>query len=163
MTTPARSFQLAKPRAKNQDDAQYPPITYVFTETEPDEGWPVDEETQEPIVVERTVVAHFPGEGVFSILVAMSGMAETDGQAIAGTVFSTLKKSFTDRGDYAFLRAKLETEELQLEQMMELIEDMIEQWSAFPTKPASASTPSPARTGGRSTGRVSARASTPQS
>lgn len=166
MTTPARSFQLSRPKSQAELDAQYPPLSYTFTDDEPEGGWPVDEDEDsetygQPLVKQRTLTAHFPGSGVFDVLIAQTGMADIDGQAIAGSLFAALKRAFPENRDYEYLKAKVETEELDAAQLMDLIEDMIEQWAAFPTRPSSASTRSQRRTGGRSTGRVPATASTP--
>lgn len=166
MTTPAKSFQLAKRKSAEDRDAQYPPISYEFVDDEPEGGWPIDDDEDsetfgQPIIAKRTLVAHFPGAGVFDVLIAQTGMADIDGQAIAGSLFAALKSSFIENRDYEYLKAKVESEELETAQLMDLIEDMIQQWAAFPTRRSSGSTRSQRRTGGRSTGRVPATASTP--
>jgi hypothetical protein len=152
MTTPARSFQLSKKKAaarRAENEKTFEPITYRIN----------DEDTGE----HRDIVAHFPGEGVFTVLVAQAGMADKDGVALAGSLFTALSKAFTENGDYDFLRSKVEADELDPLDLMDLVENMVEVWSAFPTQPQSGSTPSQPRTGGRSTGRVPARARTQES
>lgn len=160
MTDSIRSFQLSKPRTRADRDAEYPPLPYTFTDDEPEGGWPLDE-NDEPIVAERTLMAHYPGGGVFDVLISQTGMARQSGIEIAGSLFTALKETFVEPGDYAYIRGKMETEELDAEQLMELIEDMIERWAAFPTKRSSASTGSRATTGPRSRGPVPSEASTP--
>lgn len=160
MTDSARSFKLSKPKSKEERDQEYPPLTYVFTDDEPADGWPVDEDG-EPIIAERTLTAHYPGAGVFDVLLAQTGMARVSELEIAGSVFAALKQTFVDDGDYDYIRGKIETEELEVSQLVELIEDMIEKWTAFPTKRSSASTRSQRRSGGRSRGPVPSGASTP--
>lgn len=147
--TAGRSFQLAtKAAVKEKRDAQYEPREYRFV-TESGE--------------EKVIVAHFPGEGALTLTIAATGAGDGEGQEADAVlaIFELLKESFSTE-DYRYLRGLVRSEALDIELLMEMIEDMMEGWLAFPTQPSRASRRSVAPTGTRSTGRVRATTSTPQ-
>lgn len=63
--------------------------------------------------------------------------------------YRALRKRFNDR-----------TDPLDLMKLMEIVTELVKEWTGFPTKPLSDSPPSPSKTGARSTGRVPGKGST---
>lgn len=147
--TAGRSFTLAtKEAVKEKRDAQYEPREYRFV-TEGGE--------------EKVIVAHYPGDGALTLTIAATGAGDVEVQEAEAmlSIFELLKEAFSP-ADYRYLRGLIRTEALDIELLMEMIEDMMEGWLAFPTRPSPASRRSPAPTGTRSTGRVRGSAPTPQ-
>jgi hypothetical protein len=137
--TAARSFTLA---AKAEvEENEHPPISYELID--PDTG------------DRREVTAHYPGDGRLTLMLATAGSAESadaSDMAVAGEMFKVLQHSF-DEPDYRFIRKLVADEKLPLDLLAEMMRDMMERWTAFPTKPSSGSASSPRGTGTRSTGR----------
>lgn len=104
----------------------------------------------------RTIIANYPGDGVMTMLIAASGGGLAN---MTAEVFRVVDNSFS-REDARYLRQLVANEELTVDQLMEIVKDMVEGWTAFPTQPSSDSEPSPSSTGQRSTGRVRGKGST---
>lgn len=152
-----RSFQLAvKSKAKK---TEYEPRPYVFVSATETEQVEVDGEIVER-PASRQVVANYPGDGVMSLMLASVGSDSSEIEALA-SIYSFLQSSF-NTSDYRFLRRLVRDEELDYDLLMDLVQDMMEGWLAFPTQPQSDSPPSPQATGTRSTGRVRGPGSTQQ-
>ncbi len=152
-----RSFQLAvKSKAKK---SEYEPRPYRFVSATDFEEVEVDGDIiRQP--VSREVVANYPGDGVMSLMLASVGSDASEIEALA-SIYSFLQASFSN-SDYRFLRRLVRNEELDYDLLMDLVQDMMEGWLAFPTQPPSDSQPSPQATGTRSTGRVRGPGSTQQ-
>lgn len=146
--TSARSFTLAA-KAEVEENA-YPPIQYEFIDPE----IPEPKEEGDPSNV-RLVTAHYPGDGRLMMLLATAGSAASASASemeVAGEMFEVLQHSF-DTPDYRFIRSLVASGRLPIDLVGEMIRDMMERWTTFPTKPASGSPQSPQATGTRSTGR----------
>lgn len=152
-----KSFQMAAKSTTEERDREYKPRDYVFvsaTEFEPLTEKEVEDGVAPYERRKTTVVAHYPGDGVMTLMIA--SMATDAEQADAlGSIFSILEAAFSDQ-DYRFLRKKLRDEEIDSELLMQMIEDMMDAWLAFPTQPSSGSASRQPSTGTRSTGRVRA-------
>lgn len=153
-----KSFQMAAKSTTEERDREYKPRDYVFvsaTEFLPLTDEEIEDGKVEPYEPRKTtVVAHYPGDGVMTLMIA--SMATDAEQADAlGSIFSILEAAFSDQ-DYRFLRKKLRDEEIDSALLMGMIEDMMDAWLAFPTQPSSGSRSPQPSTGTRSTGRVRA-------
>lgn len=88
-----------------------------------------------------------PTSGQFAYLIAMQAEGIDPSEQVAGLFdFVSLLMS---EDDYHYLRGLLRDGSLDMTQFLEIIEWLVEQWSAVPTMPAPASS-SPRRSTGRS-------------
>lgn len=130
MTTAARSFTLASAEQIEEANAEYPTIDYAFID--PDEPLPPGkkEKDREP----RICVAHYPGKGIMFNMAAAIGQTDAELQNPAGAVYEFLHAAF-DRSDYIFLKRQIALSRLSVrDHIMEMIHDMMGEWSGFPTK-----------------------------
>jgi hypothetical protein len=133
------SLEAFQMNARRQaGDSEYEPISVPLID---DDG------------TERVVVMEYPGDGMFSQLVAFISLGSGQGVKQLSTFYAMLEKSFPHEDDFDFLVAKLRNEELTYDQMFDIVQGAMELWSTFPTKSSSASPATPRKTGTRSTGR----------
>lgn len=151
-----KSFKMAAKATPEQRDREYEPRDYRFVSAT--EFNPPKEEGKKPKPVETVVTAHYPGDGVMTLMIASMGADSEEADAVA-SVFAILEASFNAK-DYRFLRQRLKDEEISVDQLMDVIADMMEAWLGFPTQPASDSHRSQQSTGMRSTGRAPGAGST---
>lgn len=148
MTTAPRSFrrQVAKKKA-----AERPAVEFTL-------DW-VDEEGE--VVKSTTFHSTMPSDENLFLLAAMAGDEDASAAEEAAGIMSLFKQSLPE-AEYKELRSRLRDPEddVTLEVLQEVIPWLMEEWTAFPTQPASASSASPASTGARSTGRVRGQGST---
>lgn len=131
MPSAARSFTLATREEVAEQNAEYPPIEYAFID--PDVPLPKGkkESDREP----RICVATYPGRGIMFNMAAAVGQTDAELQNPAGAVYEFLHAAFTAE-DYAFLKRQIALSRLTIrEQVMPMIQDMMGEWSGFPTKP----------------------------
>lgn len=145
--TAARSFKLATLDAIKAERDTYGTVAFDFDTEHPDGS-----------VTTRTCVAHFPGDGALMLLASSSG-ADAEMADSLSAVFALFEQTFST-ADYKFIRSKIRSQELPARIALEMIGDMTEAWSGFPTQPSSDSPVSPPSTGTRSTGRAPSKAST---
>jgi hypothetical protein len=152
MTTPSRSFRRAVAQKKTKNAPR--PVVEFFLE------WLDDED--ETIVHRRDVFhATMPSDERIFLIAAMAGDEEAGATAEAAAIMDLFKTSLPE-DEYRILRQRLKDPEddVNLEMLQEVVPWLMEEWSSFPTVPASASLPSPASTGVRSTGRAPGKGST---
>lgn len=132
-----------------------------------------DDETDE-ITYSEAYTFHRPEEGRLFLMATAFGAAAAPIDAPA-EVDATLRAMLLDhevlpngrkgRSEYQLLRERIDgpdEKNIPLEDIMEIIGQLTEEWSeGFPTPPSSDSPAASHTTGGSSTGRVPARASTP--
>jgi hypothetical protein len=151
--TARRSFKMAA--NKSLDKPEQEDLEYEFEEPVEDiEG----EEAEEPQPVIRTVIAHYPGDGAVMMLLASAG-DDINFTDKLGEVMSFIASSVSS-SDMRYIRAGIRSGDIGSEVLLEMMSDMVEQWTTFPTKPSSASGKSPGSTGTRSTGRSPGKGST---
>lgn len=150
-----RSFQMAA-KATSSPDREYEPRDYRFVSATDFTDDP--ENPGQEIPLETTITAHYPGDGVVTLLFAANA-PDADPSELVGVVMTTLKAMFS-REDYRFIRKHLSDEQIDLPTLMAIISDAMEAWTAFPTQPQSASSRSQRSTGTRSTGRAPGKGST---
>lgn len=138
--TAVKSFQMAAKKEAGREE--HPALEYEFLTPEGDA---------------RTVTARFPGDGALMLLIAASG--GEDGMAAATELFALLAETF-DEADMAFLKKSYRSAILDTDMLMDLVMDMVERWSSFPTQPPSDSSPKRPSTGTKSTGRAPGKGST---
>lgn len=158
MTTAPKSFKMAAKATLTDHDEEHEPREYRFVSST--EFHPPKEEGKKPKPVETVVVAHYPGDGVLTLMMATLGDQSSDASAL-GALFEILEASFSP-ADYRFLRDRLKSEEISPELLTEIAQDMVEGWLSFPTQPSSDSARSRPTTGVRSTGRAPGKGSTQQ-
>jgi hypothetical protein len=149
MTTAPRSFRRAVEKKKNQARP-----TVVFNlDTVDDEG----EVTQSD-----TFHATQPTEESLFLLAAMAGDEESGGAEEAAAIMDFFRQSLPEE-EYRTLRKRLRDPEsdVSLDVLQEVIPWLMEEWTSFPTEPASVSSRSQGTTGARSTGRVRGKGSVP--
>jgi hypothetical protein len=128
MTNAARSFTLATREEVEEQNAEYPTIEYAFID--PDQPTPKGKQP-EP----RVCVAHYPGRGIMFNMAAAVGQTDAELQNPAGAVYEFLHAAFEKR-DYDFLKSQIAQSRLTIrDQIMPMIQDMMGEWSTFPTKP----------------------------
>lgn len=151
-----KSFKMAAKATVAERDAEYEPRDYRFvSSTEFD---PPKEEGKKPKPRETVITAHYPGDGIMTLMIASMGSDSDTADAMA-SIFSILEASFSAK-DYRFLRDRLRNEEISTELLMDMISDMMDSWLSFPTQPPSDSPKSRPSTGMRSTGRAPGKGST---
>ena len=138
-----KSFQLAAKAQVSEKDAEYEPITITLVDGEGEK---------------KELVAHYPGDGALTLLMAASG-PDSGPQEIASVTFATLEQTFSE-ADYRYIRQRVMSQELPVETVMEMFMAFIEEWTSFPTRRSSGSAQSQPTTGTRSTGRSPGKAST---
>lgn len=134
-----RSFKMAAKKAANVEKI-YKPV-------------PFDLQQEDGTV--RRVVANYPGDGSFLLLVAVNG-PDSSGPEYLSTLLNFVQKMFS-REDYRYIRECIGNEQLEIDQLGDLIWAAMEEWgesSDFPTQQDSGSSTSPEPTGTPSTGRV---------
>lgn len=148
MTTAPRSFrrQLAKKKGPSR-----PMVEFTL-------DW-VDE--NEEVVKSTTFHATMPTDENLFLLAAMAGDDDANAAEEAAGIMSLFKQSLPE-DEYRELRSRLRDPEddVTLDVLQEVIPWLMEEWTAFPTQPASVSSVSPPSTGARSTGRVRGAGST---
>lgn len=139
--TARRSFKLATNAAA---DRGFPPIELEFED--PDSG--------EPIVL----TANYPGDG--TLMLAVSDITDEDsGVNSMSSILSILRGALSD-SDYRTLRGWIRSGALDVPTLGDILSDLMEAWTSFPTKPSSGSLQSQPTTGTKSTGRVRGAGST---
>lgn len=105
------------------------------------------------------LVAYYPGDGQVGVLMAETGKHTTTQTKVAGAI--DFFQSVFDDEDSTYLRGRLldRKDDFGLKEVQEIIQWLIEEWSANPTVAASASTRSPVTTGTASKPRTRARTS----
>jgi hypothetical protein len=157
MTTPSRSFRRAVAQKKGKDAPR--PVVEFFLEWLDDEA--VDEDGN-PVVHRRDVFhATQPTDERIFLIAALAGDEDAGASAEAAAIMDLFKTSLPE-DEYKILRQRLKDPEddVDLTMLQEVVPWLMEEWSAFPTVPASASLESPPSTGVRSTGRAPGKGST---
>lgn len=136
-----RSFQMAATEAIEQRAEEYEPLEYEFVDI-------IDGKK-----TTRSVVATYPGDGAMALLQGRAADNPT------GELFSFLSRVLK-HSDFRFIEQGFAKDKIALEHIMAMVQDMVEEWTSFPTQQPSVSTPSRPRTGTRSTGRAPGAGST---
>lgn len=131
--TAARSFQMAA-KANATPDDEHKPVSFTLTDANGKD---------------RTLTATYPGDGAI-ILVAATAAGTDVGAEALNEIFAFIKESFS-AADSAFIRSKFRSAEISPELLMDIIGDLMESWTSFPTQPPSASSPKRPSTGTKST------------
>lgn len=138
--TAVKSFQMAVKKEAGEEEQE--PLTYEFVEADGSA---------------REIVARYPGEGALMLLLASVGDDENVGAA--SELFALLAEAFS-KSDMAFLKKAYRSGAIETETLMDLVMDMVERWSAFPTQQQSGSSGKQPSTGAKSTGRAPGAGST---
>lgn len=149
MTTAPRSFRRSLEKKKGSARP-----TVVFNlDTVDDKG---------DVVQSDTFHATQPTEEALFLLAALAGDEESGGAEEAAAVMDLFRQSLPE-AEYITLRRRLRDPEsdVSLDVLQEVIPWLMEEWTAFPTEPASGSSRSQVTTGERSTGRVRGKGSVP--
>lgn len=88
----------------------------------------------------QVVKAFRPTDGQIAMLMAALGRHTTESTKIAGVIDFFVYTLDDESYNYVVNRLLSRDDQLQLDQIQEVIEWMIEEWSGRPTQPASAST-----------------------
>jgi hypothetical protein len=149
MTTASRSFR--RQVAKKKGPIERPHVEFTL-------DW-VDENDE--VVKTTTFHSTMPSDENLFLLAAMAGDEDATAAEEAAGIMALFKSSLPE-DEYRILRQRLKDPEddVTLEVLQEVIPWLMEEWTAFPTQPASASSASPVTTGARSTGRVRGQGST---
>lgn len=104
----------------------------------------------------ETLIAHKPREGQVAVLMATVGRHATEQDMVAGII--NFFASTLDKNSYGYIERRLldYDDEFGIEQVQDILEWLIEEWTGRPTKLPSGSTPSPESTGHESTAQVPA-------
>ena len=116
---------------------------------------PVDIEIS---VLDTVLTAHAPGSGQLTMFMAYQTDGSDPGDQ-AKAMMDLLYAMFGEE-DYAWIQSQLLQDEMDVEMLLEIIEYLGEEWATRPTSSASASSPSRASTGKRSTAKPRSKAST---
>lgn len=120
-------------------------FTTSATKKEDGEGWPFE-------VDGRQMVAYKPDEGQFAMLMANVGRGSSDSDRVAGLINFVINIIDDKGADYLVGRLYNRKDVFGIEQIEEIMEWLVEEWTGNPTQGQSASTPSPSSTGRSSTG-----------
>lgn len=120
-----------------------------------------DERYAERLLLERTVRFRYPGEGQMAYLSLLQASVSNELEAAGGLINFT--QSLMGDYDSRYLgRLLLDHESgFDIYDLMDLVNDLAEEWSGNPSRPASASAPSRPPTGRRSTASSRRAAKTP--
>lgn len=129
MARSSRSFTLATQAAVAEEKATHDDLDYEFID--PDAEPPKGQKGP----VKRVLIAHYPGEGAMFLMASSVGMSDAELHNPAGALFTFLQQVFSDDGDYRWLRKQVALNRLDpREQLMEMIGDMMSEWSGVPTR-----------------------------
>lgn len=120
-----------------------------------------DESEQEPlyfIIGEKEVEVGYPGTGQLTYLASLTASTEDDIQRWGGFI-NFIAALMSDR-DARILKDALLKNEIQMDRIAEMVEEIMETWSARPTTRPSGSSPQRQATGRPSTAGARKRAST---
>lgn len=149
-----RSFMMAAQSATEEKAAEYERPVYEFV----DEVVSVDENGDEQVERSvRQIETSYPGEGPLALMIASINTDSSENPIGAALAFLDTTMS---QADYRFIRKALRENRVDFDMLMDMIQDMVETWSTFPTKPQRGSTRSQPATGTRSTGRAPGSGST---
>lgn len=144
--TSEHSFTVASRAKAKEKVKEYPEIVFPLTEElEPDAPADAVEKT-------RRIVAHFPGEGLMTQLIATMGVDAGMGDQL-GAMYSFLKHAVS-ASDYAYIRKQQAEGRLGSDVVLSMSRIMLAEWSTFPTQPSSGSASGQPATGTRSTGKL---------
>lgn len=105
--------------------------------------------------------ATMPSDERLFVLAAMAGDEDSNGAAEAAATMDLLKATLPADEFRLLKRRLLDPEDIvDMDLLQDILMWLTEEWSTFPTEPASASSASPPSTGARSTGRVRGAGST---
>lgn len=124
------------------------------TQEEEEAGLPftVTEKDENGNVTARVTCRCFrPGDGQLAILMATTGRHSSQNEQIAGIINFFASVLDDDSHTYLVNRLLDRKDEFGLEQVQDIMEWMIEEWTGRPTKSPSVSTRSPSSTGQGST------------
>lgn len=155
MTTAPRAFRRS---AEKKTKVARPVVTFVlesFSDTE------TDEEGNPVLVRSDTFTATMPSDERLFVIAAQAGQEDGGGPAEAAAVVDMLKDALPKQ-EYSILRRRLidPDDDVDLEMLQDVMGWLMEEWSNFPTQPASVSSTSQVSTGAKSTGRVRGEGST---
>jgi hypothetical protein len=111
-------------------------------------------------VDDAEVRAYPPSPGQLAMMFTSMGDYSTDPKKIAGVIDFILGLLDEDSSQLLGARLMDRRDPFELDQLTAIMEWLVEEWSARPTQPSPASTPSRSSTGRRSTGSVHKMAST---
>lgn len=132
-----KSFQLA---SKNREADKHKIVELEFQDPDDPEG--------EPLVMK----AHYPGDGLIMVAIADATSEDSDGGSM-NAIMSILKGALSIE-DYRTIRGWIKAGDLPADAVGDIFEDLMEEWTTFPTKPSSGSSRSRNTSGTRSTGRA---------
>lgn len=121
-----------------------------------------DTSQQEPLVIyigDVEVELNYPGSGQMTFLAALTASSDDDAQRWGG--FINFLAALMSDDDARVLKRALLSNELELDGVAEIVETVMEAWSARPTMRPSGSSPQQRATGRPSTPAAQRRASTP--
>jgi len=95
--------------------------------------------------------AYRPGDGQLAVLMASSSRHSTSQESVAGIINFFASVLDDDANSHIVQRLLNRKDPFGIEQVQEIMEWMIEEWSGRPTKSSSGSSESPPPTGPRST------------
>jgi hypothetical protein len=131
---------------------------FIIAAKEQTEGEP---ETLEFKVDGTVLVCYPPSEGqLVLIMAAMSGVYNTEGEQAAIIINFLISLLNEDGSRYVQRRLMDRKDEFGFENVMQILEYIVEEWTANPTKLLSGSTSSPDSIGGKSTENVRVKAPT---
>ena len=151
MTTAPKTFhrQVAAKKAK----AERPTNEFMIENMDP------VEEGEDPHADQFH--ATMPSDERLFVLAAMAGDEDAGGAAEAAATMDLLKSTLPEDEFRLLKRRLLDPEDIvDMDLLQDILMWLMEEWSTFPTEPASASSASPPSTGARSTGRVRGKGST---
>lgn len=148
MTSAVHSFQaatVAARAAETEAEVEFPPIKFEIKDDE--------------LGFAEQFEARKPTDGELMVFMAAYGINNNSIDGMAA-LFELLRDVLGEDGARR-LRKLLKEDKVDPKGIREIYAWLMEQWANFPTQPSVKSSPSPAKTGTKSTGRVRAKASTP--
>lgn len=109
-----------------------------------------DEETLEFKIDDRVVTSYRPTDGQLAMLMASLGRHTATTVKVAGVIDFFVTILDDESYDYVVSRLLSREDPLGMDQVQEVIEWLIEEWSGRPTQSLSVSTPSPKNGGPKS-------------